>query len=105
MASKAQKAAPSHAGLPNNEPAERAVLGSILLDNAVFGQAAALSNDDFALEKHRRIWRAMQTLHEKNRPFMIDEMRRSIPKHATLSVIRRIHSVQLEIRRSTLEKE
>src|SRR5262249_46225273 len=37
-------------------------------------------------------------------PFMIDEMRRSIPKHATLSVIRRIHSVQLEIRRSTLEK-
>jgi hypothetical protein len=34
-----------------------------------------------------------------------DEMRRSIPKHATLSVIRRIHSVQLEIRRSTLEKE
>jgi hypothetical protein len=40
-----------------------------------------------------------------NRPFMIDEMRRSIPKHATLSVIRRIHSVQLEIRRSTLEKE
>jgi PAS domain S-box-containing protein len=35
----------------------------------------------------------------------IDEMRRSIPGDATLSVIRRIHSVQLEIRRSTLEKE
>jgi hypothetical protein len=28
--------------------------------------------------------------------FRIDEMRRSIPEDATLSVIRRIHSVQLE---------
>jgi hypothetical protein len=35
----------------------------------------------------------------------IDEMRRSIPEDATLWVIKRIHSVQLEIRRSTLEKE
>jgi hypothetical protein len=35
----------------------------------------------------------------------IDEMRRSIPEDATLWVTKRIHSVQLEIRRSTLEKE
>jgi hypothetical protein len=42
---------------------------------------------------------------DKNRPFMIDEMRRSIPEDATLWVIKGIHSVQLKIRRSTLEKE
>jgi hypothetical protein len=35
----------------------------------------------------------------------VDEMRRSIPEDATLWVIKRIHSVQLKIRRSTLEKE
>src|SRR5215472_12631605 len=36
---------------------------------------------------------------------LLDEMRRSIPEDATLWVIKRIHSVELEIRRSTLEKE
>jgi hypothetical protein len=36
---------------------------------------------------------------------MIDEMRRSIPEDAALWVIKGIHSVQLKIRRSTLEKE
>ena len=35
----------------------------------------------------------------------VDEMRRSIPTHATLSMIDAFIRVQLEIRRSTLEKE
>jgi hypothetical protein len=35
----------------------------------------------------------------------LDEMRRSILEDATLWVIKRIHSVELKIRRSTLEKE
>ena len=59
---------PPARGLPSDQPAERAVLASILLDNDVFDQAAALTEDDFILEKHRCIWRTMQTLHGKNQP-------------------------------------
>jgi hypothetical protein len=46
--------------LPNNLEVERFVLGSILLDDVAYPTAAAaLSLDDFFLEKHRRIWRRM----------------------------------------------
>lgn len=49
--------------LPASLDAERFVLGSILLDAQCFdGIAAALSADDFSLEKHRRIYGAMRTL-------------------------------------------
>jgi len=48
---------------------------------------------------------AGQHRHMRLNKFLPDEMRRSIPEDATLWVIKRIHSVQLEIRRSTLEKE
>jgi replicative DNA helicase len=53
-------------GLPTNLDAERFVLGSILLDDALFVQAAGtLEPDDFSLEKHRRIFRRMAELHER----------------------------------------
>src|ERR1700761_4503615 len=53
-------------GLPTNLDAERFVLGSILLDDALFIQAAGtLEPDDFSLEKHRRIFRRMSELHER----------------------------------------
>jgi replicative DNA helicase len=44
-------------GLPTNPSAERAVLGSILLDNDLYHEAAEkLAADDFALDSHRRIF-------------------------------------------------
>ena len=44
-------------GLPCNLDAERFVLGAILLDDTYYIQAAsALEAEDFALEKHRRIF-------------------------------------------------
>ena len=44
-------------GLPANIDAERFILGSVLLDGSRFIEiAGALTNDDFALEKHRRIF-------------------------------------------------
>jgi replicative DNA helicase len=44
-------------GLPCNLDAERFVLGAILLDDTYYIQAASvLEADDFALEKHRRIF-------------------------------------------------
>lgn len=60
-------------GLPVNLDAERFVLGSILMDDAVFLQvAAALAADDFSLEKHRRIYQRMQELY--NRAERIDRV-------------------------------
>ena len=53
-------------GLPTNVDAERFVLGSILLDESFYIQAAgALEADDFSLEKHRRIFRRMGELQER----------------------------------------
>src|SRR5271157_380254 len=53
-------------GLPTNVDAERFVLGSILLDDALYVQAAGeLQADDFSLEKHRRIFKRMGELQER----------------------------------------
>jgi replicative DNA helicase len=53
-------------GLPTNQDAERFVLGSILLDDALFVQAAGtLEPDDFSLEKHRRIFKRMGDLQQR----------------------------------------
>src|SRR5579863_3389718 len=54
-------------GLPTNVDAERFVLGSILLDDGLYIQAAGtLESDDFSMEKHRRIFRRMGDLQERN---------------------------------------
>ncbi len=53
-------------GLPVNIDAERFVLGSILMDDAIFLQiAAAVQPEDFSLEKHRRIFARMQDLYDR----------------------------------------
>jgi replicative DNA helicase len=50
-------------GLPSNLDAERFVLGSILLNDNLYIQAAGnLEPDDFSLEKHRRIFSRMAEL-------------------------------------------
>ena len=54
-------------GLPANIDAEKFILGSILLDDARFVDIAGiLTQDDFALEKHRRIFVRMSDLHARN---------------------------------------
>jgi replicative DNA helicase len=53
-------------GLPTNLDAERFVLGSILLNESMYVQAAGtLEADDFSLEKHRRIFRRMGELQDR----------------------------------------
>ena len=53
-------------GMPQHVDAERFVLGSILLDDTQYVQAAgALVADDFSLEKHRRIFRRMGEISER----------------------------------------
>ncbi|MBI1356558.1 MAG: replicative DNA helicase [Acidobacteria bacterium] len=53
-------------GLPANVEAEKFVLGSVLLDESLFPQVdAALSPEDFILEKHKRIFLRMKDLAER----------------------------------------
>jgi replicative DNA helicase len=50
---------------PQNVDAEKGLLGSILLDNHVIDDVADfLSADDFYLDRHQRIYRTIQRLHE-----------------------------------------
>jgi replicative DNA helicase len=49
---------------PHNLDAERAVLGVVLADSAQFTRVSALlSWDDFHLERHKRVWGAMEDIH------------------------------------------
>lgn len=51
-------------GLPASIDTERFILGSVLLDDSRFTEiASVLINDDFALEKHRRIFARMRGMH------------------------------------------
>jgi replicative DNA helicase len=50
-------------GLPANVDAERTILGAILLDNASHAEAAEkLTDEDFSLDSHRRIFQRMTEL-------------------------------------------
>ncbi|MGA2712285.1 MAG: replicative DNA helicase [Bryobacteraceae bacterium] len=67
MSSASSAAVALQKGLPANIDAERFILGSVLLDDARFIDiAGVLTNDDFALEKHRRIFARMSELHGRS---------------------------------------
>jgi len=62
-------APPGEVPPPHNIEAEVAILGAILLDNSVFDQIAeSLSGDEFFLEKHRHIFRAMAEAYDDGDP-------------------------------------
>lgn len=68
--------------LPVNREVERAILGSVLLDNSCWEQAAmALQVEDFSLDSHRRIYRALLELDCERQPFdyvtLSEELRRT----------------------------
>ncbi len=53
-------------GMPTNIEAEMFVLGSVVLENTKFAQVAnLLDEDDFAIEKHRRIFSCMRELNSR----------------------------------------
>ncbi len=55
-------------GLPASIDAERSILGAVLLDNHAFNEAAErLTQDDFALDQHRRIFMRMAELMDAGR--------------------------------------
>ncbi len=54
---------------PHSIEAEQSVLGGLLLDNAAFDKIADLvSENDFYRDEHRRIYRQIQKLLERNKP-------------------------------------
>src|SRR5215469_1935889 len=52
--------------LPANVDAERFLLGSIMLDPAIFESVSILTPDDFSTESHRKIFRCMGEVHQRN---------------------------------------
>src|SRR5437868_13576096 len=67
--------------LPNSAEAERAILGAIILDNALVSQAIEqLRPEDFYVPSHRRIFLAMIALFERgseiNQILIAEELRR-----------------------------
>lgn len=54
--------------LPSNLDAERAVLGTILLNNETFYQATSLLPQTFSLSGNQLVWAAMLDLHAEGRP-------------------------------------
>src|ERR671928_571924 len=67
--------------LPNSAEAERAILGAIILDNALVNQAIELLKpEDFYVPSHRRIFLAMIALFERGseiNPILVgEELRR-----------------------------
>ena len=69
-------------GLPASVEVERSILGTILLDNSAYDQAAEhLRIEDFSLDSHRRIYRRMVDLAESSRPIdlilLVEELDRS----------------------------
>jgi len=70
--------------LPHNSEAERAVLGAILLDNALFDQTSEiLTTGDFYLESHRNIFSTMERLASDSRAIDSLTLRDELQKENT----------------------
>ena len=52
-------------GMPANLDAEKLVLGSVLLNGSRFPEIADLAAEEFALEKHRRIFRRVEEIYKR----------------------------------------
>ena len=71
--------------LPHSLEAERAVLGAILLDNALFDQTSqVLTTIDFYLENHRNIFSAMERLSSSARAIDSLTLREELQKRNEL---------------------
>ncbi|MCP4606342.1 MAG: AAA family ATPase [Proteobacteria bacterium] len=73
---------------PNDEKAERAVLGSVLLDNACLPSIqSVLAATDFYHERHQIIFGSMVALHEQATPIDAVTLGREIESHQELKRI------------------
>ena len=74
--------------LPHSPEAERAVLGAILLENALFDQTSEmLTRDDFYLENHRNIFSTMERLSSDTRAIDLLTLREELQKQNELEAV------------------
>ncbi|MDA2930845.1 replicative DNA helicase, partial [Acidobacteria bacterium AH-259-O06] len=74
--------------LPHSLEAERAVLGAILLENALYDQASEILNIyDFYLENHRKIFSTMQALSTDSRPIDSLTLREELQKRNEIEAV------------------
>lgn len=74
--------------LPHSVEAERAILGGILLDNALLDQATEiLTLEDFHLENHRKIFSTMQSLTSYSQPIDTLTLRGELEKHNEMKAV------------------
>ena len=75
-------------GLPANPDAERFVIGSVLLNGALFLQVAgAIDEEDFSLEKHRRIWARVKDLYARGEEIDRMTVADELMKHGQLESV------------------
>jgi replicative DNA helicase len=75
-------------GLPANLDAERFVLGSILLNDAIYLQVAgAIEPGDFSLEKHRRIFTRMKDIYGRGEKIDRVTVANELHKHGQLESV------------------
>ncbi len=75
------------AELPVSLDSERAILGAILLDNAMLPQAVPLKPEDFALDANRRIYARMCDLQESGRPVDMILLSEELDRHREIDAI------------------
>jgi hypothetical protein len=63
---------------------ERSVLGAVLLNPALWSQAAGLRPDDFSIDSHSKIFARMADLAESARPIDMITLIEELEKHAEL---------------------
>ncbi len=75
-------------GLPTNIEAEKFVLGSVLLDDTLFAQVAGLLDaEDFAIEKHRRMFARMTDLSDRGERIEYLTLINELEKHGQLQAV------------------
>lgn len=76
------------ASMPANVDAERTILGSVLLDNQAFNEAAELlESDDFSLDSHRRIFLRMADLMDANQAVDIVTLANELSRNKEVEAI------------------
>jgi len=74
--------------LPNNQEAERTVLGAILVDNQAFNSAAEiLGREDFYRDAHRRIFDSMAALAERSQPIDLVTLKDELLRQSALEAV------------------
>ena len=75
-------------GLPANVDAEKTILGAILLDQNAFNEAAEkLSEDDFSLDSHRRIFLRMSELIDANQAVDIVTLAAELDRYKEIEAV------------------